>query len=148
MAATGEPQQLYLRTKRTPVMSDSTFRGRINIGLNYLKSHFPEKQIVLLTPIHRAYANFGDNNVQPDERYQNKCGAYIDDYVQAVKEAANMWSVPVIDLNALSGLNPMVDEQLPLFRDPSYDRLHPNTQGHERIARTLYYQLLALPCLF
>ena len=59
-----------------------------------------------------------------------------------------MWSVPVIDLNALSGLNPMVDEQLPLFRDPSYDRLHPNTKGHERIARTLYYQLLALPCLF
>ena len=148
MAATGEPQRLYLRNKRTPVISDSTFRGRINIGLNYLKSHFPEKQIVLLTPIHRAYANFGDNNVQPDERYQNTCGAYIDDYVQAVKEAANMWSVPVIDLNALSGLNPMVDEQLPLFRDPSYDRLHPNSKGHERIARTLYYQLLALPCLF
>ena len=107
MAATGEPQQLYLRTKRTPVMSDSTFRGRINIGLNYLKSHFPEKQIVLLTPIHRAYAKFSDDNVQPDERYQNKCGAYIDDYVQAVKEAANVWSVPVIDLNAVSGLNPM-----------------------------------------
>lgn len=148
MAATGEPQQLYLRTKRTPVMSDSTFRGRINLGLSFLKSHFPEKQIVLLTPIHRAYAKFSDNNVQPDEHYQNKCGDYIDDYVQAVKEAANVWSVPVIDLNALSGLNPMIEEHLPLFRDPGFDRLHPNTKGHERIARTLYYQLLALPCLF
>ena len=148
MAATGEPQRLYLRNKRTPVMSDSTFRGRINIGLNYLKSHFPEKQIVLLTPIHRAYAKFSDDNVQPDERYQNKCGAYIDDYVQAVKEAANVWSVPVIDLNAVSGLNPMIEEHLPLFRDPSFDRLHPNSKGHERIARTLYYQLMALPCLF
>ena len=148
MAATGEPQRLYLRNKRIPVMSDSTFRGRINIGLNYLKSHFPEKQIVLLTPIHRAYAKFSDDNVQPDERYQNKCGAYIDDYVQAVKEAANVWSVPVIDLNAVSGLNPMLEGHLPLFRDPSFDRLHPNSKGHERIARTLYYQLMALPCLF
>ena len=53
-----------------------------------------------------------------------------DDYVQAVKEAANIWSVPVIDLNAVSGLNPMIEEHLPLFRDPSFDRLHPNSKGH------------------
>jgi hypothetical protein len=28
------------------------------------------------------------------------------------------------------------------------DRLHPNAIGHYRIAKTLQYQLLALPCGF
>jgi lysophospholipase L1-like esterase len=28
------------------------------------------------------------------------------------------------------------------------DLLHPNNAGHERLARPLMYQLLALPCTF
>ncbi|MGM9760552.1 MAG: SGNH/GDSL hydrolase family protein [Parabacteroides sp.] len=146
MAATGEPRQYYLRKRRTLVMSQETYRGRINIGISQLKARYPEKQIVLLTPIHRAFADFGHTNLQPDESYQNKCGAYIDAYVEAVKEAANVWGVPVIDLNAVGGLNPMVEEQLTYFHDKGFDQLHPNTKGQIRMARTLLYQLLTLPC--
>ena len=144
----GKPKQLEARKHRTFIMSESTYKGRINIGIDSLKRLFPDKQIILLTPLHRALANFNDKNVQPDENYQNSCGEYIDAYVQAVKEAGNLWGVPVIDLNAISGLNPMVEEQLPYFNEPSYDRLHPSTKGQERMARTLMYQLLALPCVF
>lgn len=100
---------------------------------------------MLLTPLHRSLAEFGETNVQPDESYQNACGEYIDTYIQAVKEAGNVWGMPVIDLNAVSGMNPMVEEQLVYFYDSGFDRLHPNTKGHERMARTLMYQLLALP---
>lgn len=145
VAAEGQQKKLETRTHRTFCMTNDTFRGRINIGVNRLKELYPDKQIILLTPLHRSTANFGDKNVQPDENYQNKCGLYIDSYVQAVKEAGALWGVPVIDMNALTGLNPMVDSQLSYFYNPSFDRLHPSTKGQERMARTLMYQLLALP---
>lgn len=148
MAARGEMKKMETRKRRRPVMDNSTYKGRINIGISELKKLFPDRQIVLLTPLHRSTAAFNDKNVQPDESYQNKCGEYFDAYVQAVREAGSIWSVPVIDLNAISGMNPMVDEQLVYFHDPSYDRLHPSTEGQKRMARTLYYQLLTLPASF
>ena len=129
-------------------MDPNTYRGRINIALDSIKRMFPQKQIVLLTPIHRAFANFGDRNLQPSEAYQNKCGEWMDAYVESVKEAGNLWAYPVIDMNALSGLYPLQEENLIYFANPVTDQLHPNNLGHERMAKTLYYQLLALPCVF
>src|SRR5699024_2491019 len=131
-----------------PIMTNDTYKGRINIGLSHLKKLFPDKQIVLLTPLHRSLAEFGEKNVQPDESYQNKCGEYVDAYVQAIKEAGNLWGVPVIDFNSVTGMNPMIEEQLIYFYDSGYDRLHPNTNGQERMAHTLMYQLLSLPASF
>lgn len=145
-AAVHGTKQVYRRMRRTPVMSKDTFKGRINMGISRLKEVYPDKQIVLLTPLHRAYAAFSEKNVQPGESYQNICGAYFSEYVEAVKEAGNVWGVPVIDLNAVSGMNPMVTEQLPYFHRADTDRLHPSTEGQERMARTLMYQLLTLPC--
>ncbi len=68
--------------------------------------------------------------------------------MEAVKEAGNLWAVPVIDLNAVSGLFPMMDEGAVYFKDKEKDRLHPNDEGHRRMAATLVYQLAALPCTF
>ena len=141
----GEMKKMETRKKRTPVMDSNTYKGRINIGITRMKQLFPDKQIILLTPLHRAFANFGETNVQPDENYQNSCGEYVDAYVQAVKEAGNLWGLPVIDFNSVTGMNPMIEEQLIYFYDSGFDRLHPNTKGQERMARTLMYQLLALP---
>lgn len=148
MVASRGVKTLCRRKKRVPVMSKETFKGRINIGISRLKQLFPDRQIVLLTPLHRAYAKFSDTNIQPDENWQNACGEYVDAYVNAVKEAGNVWGVPVIDLNSVSGLNPMIGEQLDYFHDSVSDRLHPSTSGQERIARTLMYQLLTLPSGF
>lgn len=146
MAARGEPKKLVVRKRRTLIMDRNTYRGRINVGIGQLKKLFPDKQIVLLTPLHRSFAEFGEKNVQPDESYQNKCGEYIDAYVQAIKDAGNIWGIPVIDLNAVTGINPMVEEQVMYFYDSGFDRLHPNSRGQERIARTLFYQLTLYPC--
>lgn len=136
------------RMRRVPSMDKDTYRGRINIALDSLKRTWPGKQIVLLTPIHRSgfYAN--DKNWQVPEDYANRCGEYLDTYVEAVREAGKVWSVPVIDLNSLCGLYPLMDGYAGYFNNPASDRLHPNNAGHERMARTLYYQLLALPCTF
>lgn len=145
MAAVHAPRSMQARMHRTPVMSDSTLCGRINIGLSTLKRLYPDKQIVLLTPLHRAFADFSTNNLQPDESYQNACGEWFDAYVEAVCQAGRVWGVPVVDLNAMSGLNPMVEEQLVYFNNPATDRLHPSTAGQRRMARTLMQQLLTLP---
>ena len=65
--------------------------------------------------------------------------------IQAVKDAGNIWAIPVINTNAVSGLYSMMDEYAQYFFDPQTDRMHPNDKGHERMARTLYYQLATLP---
>ena len=69
MAARGETKKLVTRKRRTLIMSNDTYKGRINIGISKLKKLYPEKQIVLLTPIHRSLADFGEKNLQPDESY-------------------------------------------------------------------------------
>ena len=148
MQAVGHPKAPVNRVRRTMVMSDDTYKGRINQAISLLKSLFPTKQIVLLTPLHRGLANFGDRNLQPDESYQNSAGEYVNAYIKASQEAADVWGIPVINLSALSGLNPMVEEQVPYFINAETDRLHPNTSGHERMAATLYYQLMSLPVHF
>ncbi len=135
------------RIRRIPVMDQKTYRGRINSVLDKLKRMYPAKQIVLLTPIHRAYARFADHNVQPDESHQNACGEYVDAYIASIKEASAIWSVPVIDTYSLSGLFPMHQEQQMYFPGGN-DWLHPDQDGHRRFALCLYYQLLALPCRF
>lgn len=137
-----------VRKYRTPVMSDATFKGRINILMDFLKTNYPDKQIIMLTPIHRAYACFGPDNIQPDERFANSIGVFFDEYVEAVKEAAGVWAVPVIDLNSLSGLYPLNDSHARYFSNDKTDRLHPNAAGHKRMAQTIARQMLALPAVF
>lgn len=136
------------RTCRSKITDTRTFCGRINVLMDFLKTNFPQQQIILLTPLHRGYAQFGTDNVQPDECFSNCHGLFIDDYVQAVKEAGNVWAVPVIDLNSLSGLYPMNDSNIQYFHDSKTDRLHPNAEGHRRMAQTLMYQMLMLPSSF
>jgi len=144
----GKPKQLVSRRQRTPIMDVSTYRGRINIALDSLKRTFPTKQIVLLTPIHRSDFHANEKNWQCDESYTNQCGEYLDEYVEAVREAADVWAVPVIDWSAASGLFPLLDEHAQYYHNGETDLLHPNDVGHQRLARTLMYQLLTLPCTF
>ena len=144
----GQTKSMVTRRQRTPSMDPTTFRGRINIAMDSLKRTFPTKQIVLLTPIHRSDFHANEKNWQCDESYTNQCGEYLDAYINAVKEAGDVWVVPVIDWAASSGLFPLMDEYAQYFNKADTDRLHPNDKGHERMARTLMQQLLALPCVF
>ena len=143
-----QPRAEIFRRHRELVYDDATFRGRANTTLRWLKTHYPDKQIIFLTPIHRGFARFGDNNIQPPESFANGCGSFIEEYIQAVREIADVWAVPVIDLASISGLYPLVDEQAHYFRNAETDRLHPNTPGHLRMAWAIAYQLLGYPAGF
>ncbi len=142
-AANGEPKSMQTRRRRTPNLDPSTFKGRINMALDSLKNMYPRKQIILMTPLHRGYADFGETNIQPDENYTNRCKEYVDAYINAVKEAGNVWAVPVIDLNAISGIFPLNRSQKDYFPRDN-DRLHPTDEGHERLAKAITAALRGL----
>lgn len=139
-----EKNSFEIRKRRIIEYKDSTFKGRINTSLKYLKENFPHAQIILLTPIHRGYAKFSEKNVQPDESFPNGIGLYVDSYVNAIKEAGNVWAVPVIDLNSICGLYPNTDSNKQFFADKNRDLLHPNIMGHKKIAKALMYKLQCL----
>lgn len=125
-----------------------TFRGRTNTALRDVKRAYPQAQVILLTPIHRGFAQFSEKNVQPDERYANQLGFFIHDYVEDVKTAGALWSVPVIDLFGESGLLPNERGHDRYIARPDRDRLHPSTAGHDRLARVIEARLRAMPPTF
>ena len=131
--------------RRRLSMDATTFRGRTNRLLEYLKRTFPTQQIVLLTPVHRGFATFGPTNVQPDESFPNACGVWFDGYVADLRAAADIWSVPLVDLYRESGLTPTCEEHYRYFHDADTDMLHPNDHGQARIAETILAKLLTLP---
>ncbi|MCR5751343.1 MAG: beta-galactosidase [Kiritimatiellae bacterium] len=140
-------RSMVLRRRYLNYSSD-TFKGRVNFALGRLKTEFPRSQIVLLTPIHRAFAAFSPTNVQPPESFSNAAGLYVDEYVEALRQAGRIWSVPVIDLYGESGLIPENDSYATYFANSKSDRLHPNTSGHRRIADLIEAKLNALPATF
>lgn len=140
--------QEVTRKRCIPIINDSTFCGRINKTMSYLKKYFPEQQIIIMTPIHRSFAWFDEGNIQPDESFCNGQGLYVDAYVDALRQAAFNWAVPLIDLYSLSGLYPMEESHWAYFHNKDTDRLHPNALGDYRLARTIQYQLLTLPSTF
>jgi len=145
---TNHDGQNVTRKLRSRIYNDSTFCGRINKVLSYLKNHYPMQQVIILTPLHRGFAKFSDRNIQPDENYSNGQGLYLEAYVNAIKEAALNWAVPIIDLYSISGLYPLSDSHTRYFRDRETDRLHLNSEGNYRLAKTIQYQLLTLPSTF
>lgn len=126
------------RKKRSFVMDKTTFRGVLNVTLSYLREKYADKRIILMTPIHRGFAFFGKTNYQPEELYANALGLYPETYVRIIREAADIWACECIDLYRDSGLFPMSTVNAELyFHDVQNDRLHPNANGHERLAETI-----------
>ncbi len=148
MKETNHYGEIVTRKFRTMNISDSTFCGRINKVMSFLKDHFPEQQIIMMTPLHRGFATFSDTNVQPEESYCNAQGLFLESYINTLRQAADVWSVPVIDLYAKSGLYPLSDAHTRYFRNSETDRLHLNAEGNFRLAKTIQYQLNALPATF
>jgi len=139
----GKPTTL---AQRLPVSGGPTVRGAINAGLGAVRRAFPRAQVILLTPIHRGFAQFGPSNVQPDETFARPSGRFLDDYVQVVREAGARWSCPVIDLYSESGLLPNEPEQAAYLAKPdTTDRLHPSTAGHRKIADLIEARLRFIP---
>ena len=111
---------------RTP----DTFCGACHTLMSSLIARYPGKVIVFMTPLHRA------SEVNPDRK-----GHILVDYVDVIKETARYYSLPVLDLFAMSGIQPR--EQIIRERFCP-DGLHPNDDGHAILADRIAGFLRAL----
>ena len=66
---------------------------------------------------------------------------YLKEYVRIIKEVAEYYSLPVIDLWAMSGIQPKVDA---IKQKYCPDGLHPNDAGHVLMAERIGNFLEAL----
>ena len=91
---------------------------------------YPGKVIVIMTPLHRV-----------SEENRDRKGHILVDYVDVIKETARYYSLPVLDLFAVSGIQPRVRAIRERFCP---DGLHPNDDGHAILADRIAGFLRAL----
>lgn len=136
--AKNKPINYAERKKREFSYDERTFKGRLNKLFGYIKDAYFDKRVILLTPLHRSYAYFGGANVQPNELYANSTGIFFDEYVDALRKAADVWALESIDLYRESGLFPLNEKHAEkYFNLAANDSLHPNAAGHYRIAQAI-----------
>ena len=104
-----------------------TFYGACHYLFINLQKKYPGKPIVIMTPTHRL----------------NECSRYSErdfirgslrEYVNIIREVAEYYGLPVLDLYAMGGMQPEVDVVREMFMP---DGLHPNDAGHVIIAAKL-----------
>ena len=111
---------------RTPM----TFYGALHTVYSTFMQKYPGTPIIVLTPLHRG------NETNP--RIGN---TPLIDYINAIREVAEFYSLPVLDLFARSGIQP----QVPAIKEKFMpDELHPNDAGHEILANLITNFLKAL----
>lgn len=106
---------------RTP----DTFYGACHYLFEGLIRKYLGKTIVIITPLHRAVA---PNYQLPGQRRD------LREYVRIIREVAEYYSLPVLDLYAVSGLQPAIPEVKEKYMP---DGLHPNDAGHVIMANKL-----------
>lgn len=98
---------------------DQTFYGAAHLLFSRLITRYPTAQFLILTPLHCIK--------EPEPSIQ---GASLPEYVWAIRETAEVFSLPVLDLYAGAGFNPNMGDQQAIYMT---DGLHPNDAGHRRV---------------
>ncbi len=101
-----------------------TYCGALHYLMSGLITKYPTSTIVFLAPIHR------ENENVPNESNHLPLKAYVD----KVKETAEYYSIPVLDLYATGGIYPDCPAQKEALCP---DGLHPNDAGNVVIAKRL-----------
>ena len=109
--------------------TQNTFYGACHVLFDYLINTYPEATIVIMTPLHRG----NEDNVRGDG-FKTENLAPLSTYVKIIKEVAEYYSLPVLDMWAVSGIQPRV----PILKEKYCpDGLHPNDAGHKLMAKRL-----------
>ena len=109
---------------RTPY----TFYGALHCLYTALVEKYPDVPVVILTPLHRWNEDSpkGDNKPEPV--------GTLKEYVNIIREGAEYYSFPVLDLYKESGLQPKV----PVIQQKYVpDGLHPNDDGNAILAHKI-----------
>ena len=109
---------------RTPY----TFYGALHCLYTALTEKYPDVPVVILTPLHRWNEDSpkGDNKPAPV--------GTLKEYVNIIREVAEYYSLPVLDLFKESGLQP----KIPVIQQKYVpDGLHPNDDGNAILAHKI-----------
>lgn len=104
--------------------SPYTFYGACHTLFEGVINKYPEATIVVMTPLHRDGEEIANELV----------GAPLVRYVEIIREVAEYYSIPVLDLWRASGMQPAVPALKERYMP---DGLHPNDEGQKLIASRL-----------
>lgn len=109
---------------RTP----DTFYGACHYLFSNLIRKYLGKPIVIMTPLHRS--NEFNNNNYYHEQHSRK----LKDYVAIIREVAEYYGLPILDLYKNCPFQPEIEE---IKKKYVPDGLHPNAEGHKILADML-----------
>ena len=116
--------------------TNDTFYGAYQLLMQQLINRYPHAQLIVMTPLHR---------VSEEDMPFNEAGirrpGILKRYVEAIREVAEFYSIPVVDLFAESGIQPRVEILREMYMP---DGLHPSDAGNAKIADCLLRTLRSL----
>ena len=112
---------------RTP----ETFWGACHYLCRTLLERYPDAATVICTPLHRLCEKTPAQN----------SGLILEEYVDIIRTVAAYYSIPVLDLWKMSGMQPEVEIIQQKYMP---DGLHPNDAGHVLLADRMIGFLTAL----
>lgn len=105
-----------------------TFIGACHELFTNLLHKYPTATIVVMTPAHR----WNEDAIYGDCRDHDP--HILLDYVNVIRSVAEKYSIPVFDVYANGGIQPLIAEQRAIYMP---DGLHPSDAGNKRIADRL-----------
>lgn len=108
-----------------------TFYGALELLISGLIKKYPTSYIFFITPMkyNRGYGGTvtGGDSVNDD-------GHILKDYVNAIYEMCDKYSIPILDFYKYGGITPYITEQ---YNELMPDKLHENEKGYERTAHRI-----------
>ena len=101
-----------------------TYYGACHVLMEGLINKYPAATIVFMTPLHRLEEN----------RPSDGNGLPLKKYAEIIREVAEHYAIPVLDLYSVSGIQPCVEVNRLRYCP---DGLHPNGEGHKLMASRL-----------
>lgn len=103
--------------------TENTFWGACHVLCEKLINRFPRAQLVYMGPLHRVTAE-----------ETNRHGKVLNDYVEIIKTVTRKYSIPFLDMMAISGIAPQIAVHRELYIP---DGFHPNDAGQALTAAKL-----------
>lgn len=122
------------------IMGDTDFATNIFCGalrdsIEYILKADPKKHILLISDTQRDNAGY-------DVNYTNTAGHKLIDYVQALREIAELYGLPVCDWYSNSGFNALT------LGTYTIDGLHPNGTGYTVLGNLTASEIEKMYCSF
>lgn len=115
----------------------TTFKEAYAVMLNKMQKNYPNSLIICVSPWYLQRGT--DNGVI----YTNGLGLTESDYAKAIKEVADIFRLPFIDIASLCGFNRY--NYYPTFCvDSETKPTHPNALGHEVIGKTIAQEMVKI----